>query len=108
MPAKAKAIYHCCLGDALVDLCRVSEAQVQYDVAVDGDKSSAGAYYNRLGNTLARAHYHSAAVEAFRKALTIEPGNPVYARHLALSYKHLGLIDLVKDSSEKSEISGNY
>ncbi|PKN77248.1 MAG: hypothetical protein CVU52_01315 [Deltaproteobacteria bacterium HGW-Deltaproteobacteria-10] len=88
----ANPLYHCCLGDILVGLGRVSEAQDQYETAANYDKSSAGAYYNRFGNTLARANYHSEAVEAFRSALKTEPDNPFYLRHLALSFKALGLI----------------
>jgi tetratricopeptide (TPR) repeat protein len=89
--APAKPLYHCCLGDALVGLGRVLDAQTEYETAARYDPSGAAAYYNRFGNILARAHYHSAAVEAFRRALNTEPNNPVYARHLALSCKALGL-----------------
>ncbi len=93
----AKTVYRCCLGDALVALGLISEAQAQYEAAAHSDNSSAGAYYNRFGNMLARANYHKEAVEAFRKALKIEPDNPFYLRHLALSYKALGLIDDVNN-----------
>jgi len=90
----SKAVYHCCLGDALVGLGRIKEAEKEYDIAAHYDNSYAGAYYNRFGNTLARTNYHREALEIFKKALNIEPGNPVYTRHLALSYKALGLIDM--------------
>jgi tetratricopeptide (TPR) repeat protein len=83
----AKPIYHCCLGDALVGLGRVKEALAEYEIAVH--HSNSGAYYNRFGNILAKASYHQEAVEAFRKALKIEPDNPVYARHLALAQDKL-------------------
>ena len=98
----AKPLYHCCLGDALVGLGRIKEAQAEYETAAHYDNSGAGAYYNRFGNILARTNYHQEAMEAFARALKIEPDNPVYTRHLALSYKALGLIDLAKDVSEKS------
>jgi tetratricopeptide (TPR) repeat protein len=91
---QAKPLYHCCLGDVLIGQGKVREALVEYQTAAQGDNSGAGAYYNRLGNTLAKANYHREAVDAFRLALAIEPGNPVYTRHLALSYKALGLIDI--------------
>ena len=93
----ANPLYHCSLGDSLVGLGRVLEAQAQYETAVNYDNSSAGAYYNRLGNMLARANYQKEAVEAFRRALKIEPDNPFYIRHLALSYKALGLMDDVNN-----------
>ncbi len=92
-----KPLYRCCLGDVLVGLGRVSEAHAQYEYAAHYDNSSAGAYFNRFGNMLARANYHSEAVEAFRRALKIEPDNPFYLRHLALSYKALGLMDDVNN-----------
>jgi tetratricopeptide (TPR) repeat protein len=83
----AKPLYHCCLGDALVGLGRVKEALAEYETAVH--YSNSGAYYNRFGNTLARANYHQEAAEAFGRALKIEPDNPVYARHLALAQDKL-------------------
>ncbi|MEN6622105.1 MAG: tetratricopeptide repeat protein [Smithella sp.] len=90
----ANPLYHCCLGDALAGLGRIIDAQSEYEKAIQLDNSGAGAYYNRFGNLLARSNYHHEAMEAFRKALEIEPGNPVYTRHLALSYKALGLLDI--------------
>jgi tetratricopeptide (TPR) repeat protein len=98
----ANPLYHCCLGDTLVGLGRIREAQAEYDTAAHYDNSGAGAYYNRFGNVLARTNYHQEAMEAFARALKIEPDNPVYTRHLALSYKALGLMDIAKDVSKKS------
>ena len=92
-----KPVYHCSLGDALIGLGRVEEAQAQYETAAHYDNSNAGAYYNRFGNMLARANYHAEAVEAFRRALKTEPDNPFYIRHLAISYKALGLINDVNN-----------
>ncbi|NTW76990.1 MAG: tetratricopeptide repeat protein [Syntrophaceae bacterium] len=94
----ANPLYHCCLGDALVGLGRIGEAQSEYADAARCDSSGAGAYYNRFGNILARTNHHQEAIKAFEHALKIEPNNPVYLRHLAISYKALGLI---KDVNEK-------
>jgi tetratricopeptide (TPR) repeat protein len=99
--APANPLYHCYLGDVFVGLDRVSDALEEYETAVHYDKSGAGAYYNRCGNMLARNNHHSEALDAFKKALKTEPGNPVYSRHLALSYKALGLIDTAKDINNK-------
>lgn len=93
----ANPLYHCCLGDTLVGMGRISEAQLEYDAAASCDSSGAGAYYNRFGNILARTNHHREAMKAFELALKIEPNNPVYIRHLTLSYKAL---DLIKDVSE--------
>jgi protein O-GlcNAc transferase len=101
----AKPVYYCCLGDALIGLGQVKEALAEYQTAAQCDASSAGAYYNRCGNMLARANYHHEAADAFRIALDMEPGNPVYARHLALSYKALELINGAKVFKEKADIS---
>lgn len=95
-------LYHCCLGDALVGLGRIKEARAEYDIAAHYDNSGAGAYYNRFGNVLARSNYHQEAMESFERALKIEPGNPVYTRHLAISYKALGLMHSTKEVKEKS------
>lgn len=89
-------LYHCCLGDALVGLNKIDEARDEYETAVSYDRPGAGAYYNRFGNMLARNGHHSEALDIFKKALELEPDNPVYARHLTLSFKALGLIDTAK------------
>lgn len=93
----ANPLYHCCLGDALIGLDRIEEARSEYNTAAHYDHSGAGAYFNRFGNILARTNHHQEAIEAFERALKIEPNNPVYLRHLALSYKAMGLIDVTKD-----------
>jgi tetratricopeptide (TPR) repeat protein len=89
----AKAVYYCCLGDALVGLGCLSDAQMQYETAIHYDNSGAGAYYNRFGNILARANHHLEAVAAFRRALELEPDNPFYRYHLTLSLSALGFKD---------------
>jgi tetratricopeptide (TPR) repeat protein len=94
-------LYHCCLGDALAGLGRISDAQLEYGKAVQYDNAGAAAYYNRFGNILARLNLHLEAMEVFKKALQIEPGNPVYTRHLARSHKALGLLDIADDAEKK-------
>jgi tetratricopeptide (TPR) repeat protein len=84
-------MYHCGLGDILVKLGKINDAHGIYEKAVDLHRTSAGAYYNRFGNTLARGNHHSQAIEAFKKAIAADPRNPFYYVHLADSYAALGL-----------------
>jgi len=93
-------LYHCSLGDALVGLGKIVEAEKEYETAVHQDNSGSGAYYNRFGNTLAGNNYHFDAVKAFKKALEIEPYNPVYIRNLTVSCKALGLMHMVKNETK--------
>jgi tetratricopeptide (TPR) repeat protein len=86
-------MYHCGLGDVLVKLGKINDALGTYEKAVDLHRASAGAYYNRFGNTLARENHHGHAIEAFKKAIAADPGNPFYYVHLANSYAALGLSD---------------
>jgi len=104
----ASPVYHCCLGDALVGLGQIQEALSEYKAAAHEDRAGAGAYYNRFGNTLARAKHYREAVQIFRIALEIEPDNSVYARHLTLSYEALkSLSEKAKTANDDNKHGGN-
>jgi tetratricopeptide (TPR) repeat protein len=96
-------IYHCALGDVLVKRGMIEDANGVYEKAVDLHRTSAGAYYNRLGNTLARGNHHSQAIEAFKKAIASDPGNPFYYVHLADSYAALGLSAAAEKTYRQAE-----
>jgi len=96
-------IYHCGLGDVLVKLGKIEEAHGIYEKAVDLHRTSAGAYYNRFGNTLARGSHHSQAIEAFKKAVAADPHNPFYYVHLGDSYAALGLSDEAEKTYRQAE-----
>jgi len=106
----AKPVYHCCLGDALIGLGQPAKAWAAYEMAVQYDKSCAGAYYNRLGNTLVRAKLFSPAVDAFQEAIKHD-ALPQYYLSLASVYNAMGLIDkareilsLIKNTTSKSRV----
>jgi tetratricopeptide (TPR) repeat protein len=96
-------MYHCGLGDVLVKLGKIDDAQGFYEKAVDLHRASAGVYYNRFGNTLARGNHYNQAIEAFKKAIAADPHNPFYYVHLADSYAALGLSDEAAQTYRKAE-----
>ena len=96
-------MYHCGLGDVLVKRGKIDDAHGVYEKAVDLHRTSAGAYYNRFGNTLARGNHHSQAIEAFKKAIAADPRNPFYYVHLADSYAALGLSDAAERTYRQAE-----
>jgi Flp pilus assembly protein TadD len=96
-------MYHCGLGDVLVKQGKIDDAQSVYEEAVDLHRTSAGAYYNRFGNTLARENHHGRAVAAFKKAIAADPRNPFYYVHLADSYAALGLADQAEKNYRQAE-----
>ncbi|MEN6321749.1 MAG: tetratricopeptide repeat protein [Syntrophaceae bacterium] len=96
-------LYHCGLGDILIKQGKVNDALDEYKKAVQMNSASGGAYYNRLGNALAREHYYLQAIEAFKKAITVDPHNPFYYVHLADSYTALGLSDLSEETYVKAK-----
>jgi tetratricopeptide (TPR) repeat protein len=91
-----ETMYHCGLGDILVKLGKINDALEEYEKAVQLNSISGGAYYNRLGNTLAKENYHLQAIDAFQKAIAIDSHNPFYYIHMAESYAVLGLSDLAE------------
>jgi tetratricopeptide (TPR) repeat protein len=94
---------HCGLGDVLVKRGKIDDAQGVYEKAVDLHHASAGAYYNRFGNSLARGNHHNQAIEAFKKAIAADPRNPFYYVHLADSYAALGLSDQAERTYRQAE-----
>jgi tetratricopeptide (TPR) repeat protein len=96
-------MYHCGLGDVLVKLGKIDDAQGVYEKAVDLHRASAGIYYNRFGNTLARGNHYGRAIEAFKKAIAADPHNPFYYVHLADSYAALGLSDQAERTYRQAE-----
>ncbi|MGO9136412.1 MAG: tetratricopeptide repeat protein [Syntrophales bacterium] len=96
-------MYHCGLGDVLVKRGKIDDAQRVYEEVVDLHRASAGAYYNRFGNTLARGKHHGQAIEAFKKAIAADPRNPFYYVHLADSYAALGLSDAAEETYRQAE-----
>ena len=96
-------MYHCGLGDVLVRLGKIEDAESAYEKAVDLNRASSGAYYNRFGNTLAIENYHLQAIEAFKKAITADPENPFYYIHLAESYNTSGFPDMAEKTYLKAK-----
>ena len=96
-------MYHCGLGDVLVKRGQIDDAQGVYEKAVALHRASAGAYYNRFGNALARGNHHSQAIEAFKKAIAADPRNPFYYVRLADSYAALGLSDAAEETYRQAE-----
>ncbi len=110
-PARAERIYRRCLkdyddgpllhlslGDVLIDQEKLAEGMASYDRAIARNQAEAGVYLNRLGNALARAGHHPEAVETFRRAISLEPGNAFYYLYLAESYRALGRHDQAEEA----------
>lgn len=85
-------LYHCGRGDALIGMGNIQGALAAYEIAVQGDQTGAGAYYNRLGNALMNAGYFSQGAEAFKSAITHDPVRPYYL-NLASAFRKMGFAD---------------
>jgi len=95
--------YYCSLGDVFVRQGRLADAEIAYEKAIALNRNDAGAYYNRLGNALAKAECHLQAIELFKKAITVDPRNPFYCLRLAESYNAAGLSDMAEKTYQASE-----
>lgn len=83
-------LYYCSVGDSLICQGEIQQALAAYEKAVQLDHSSAGAFYNRLGNSLMKAENYSEASKAYLSAVKYEPVRQYYL-NLALAYKGMGL-----------------
>lgn len=95
-------MYHCGLGDVLVRQGKIDDAIGAYENAAQMNCASSGAYYNRLGNTLAKENYHLQAIDAFQKAIAVDNHNPFYYIYMAESYAALGLSDMAEKAYLKA------
>ncbi|MBN1613428.1 MAG: tetratricopeptide repeat protein [Deltaproteobacteria bacterium] len=95
-------LYRLRLGDVMILEGKIDAATAIYETVIATQGASAGIYYNRLGNTLAKAHRHPEAIAAFRKAIEREPENPFYHRHLAASYLAIGKTDQAEEALAKA------
>jgi tetratricopeptide (TPR) repeat protein len=78
------------LADVLIKQGKIEEGSAVYGSIMEVDRNAAGVYLNRLGHTLARAHYHQEAVAVFKKAIALDARNPFYSIALSESYQSLG------------------
>jgi tetratricopeptide (TPR) repeat protein len=86
------------LGDILVRQGRLEEGSAVYERIMARQSSAAGVYLNRLGHTLARAHYHREAIDVFKKAISLDPQNPFYYIALSESYRSLGNLEAAAEA----------
>lgn len=86
-------LYQCALGDCLVRQARLQDAIAAYSQASHLDPSSAGAYFNRLGNSLTKAGYCREAMVAFKQAAAEDPDNILYLLHWAESCRAAGFLE---------------
>jgi len=85
-------LYYCSLGDCLIGLAQIQNALAAYERAVQVDPSRAGAYYNRLGNSLMKTGNYAQAADAFKSAIQHEPVRQYYL-NLASACKESGRHD---------------
>jgi len=97
----SQPLYYCSLGDELAALGRVDEAEAVYETAAARGPSGAGAYYNRLGNTLMKEKIFDRAARAFEKAVDREALRPFFV-NLSRSYREMGLIEQAEEALRKA------
>jgi tetratricopeptide (TPR) repeat protein len=91
------------LGDVLIQQGKLKEGSAVYGRILEKDCNAAGVYLNRLGHTLARAHYHLEAVEVFKKAIALDAHNPFYYIALSESYKSLGDLERAAEALRQAQ-----
>jgi tetratricopeptide (TPR) repeat protein len=96
-------LLYCNLGDTLIKQGKLKEAQALYKNAAEIDPASKGAYYNRMGNMLAREKHHIDAIESFEKAISVDPGNQFYYLSLLQSCEAEGLHEKAREVYERAK-----
>lgn len=93
------------IGDCDIRLGRPDAALEAYGRAADLKPESAGGCWHRLGNQFAAEGFHSHAAMAFTKAVSSEPGNPLYSLRLAAALAAQGLNDLAAAALRRAQSS---
>ncbi|MBW2648697.1 MAG: tetratricopeptide repeat protein, partial [Deltaproteobacteria bacterium] len=101
-------LVHCALGDVFIKQGKPDDANLSYEKAARLDPVSGGGYYNRLGNMLAGEHNHKMAIEAFEKAVSVDPHNPFYYLSLVKSCEIEGLHDKARKAYKKAKSLGVF
>jgi len=91
------------LGDVLIQQGKIQEGSEAYQRTIEMNRDAAGVYLNRLGHTLARAHYHREAVGAFKKAIAHDPQNPFYYMALSESCRSLGDLEMAAEALRQAQ-----
>jgi len=100
----SQTLYSCSLGDELITLGRIDEAEAVYETAAA--QSPSGAYYNRLGNALMKEKIFDRAACAFQKAVSREALRPFYI-NLARAYHEMGQLDQAAEALRQADaVSG--
>ncbi|MDI9569204.1 MAG: tetratricopeptide repeat protein [Pseudomonadota bacterium] len=95
----AEPAHHLLAGELSLARGDLEAAVAAFETAMALRPEFTAAYWNRLGNALARAGYHEKAVAAFQKAVAAEPRNPFYLLYLANARRALaGEADAREDS----------
>jgi pentatricopeptide repeat protein len=91
------------LGDVLIQQGKLEEGSSVYERIIALDSNDAGVYLNRLGRTLARAHYYPEAVDVFKKAVALDPQNPFHYLSLSESCKSLDNAEAAAEALRHAE-----
>jgi predicted Zn-dependent protease len=91
------------LGDVLIQQGKIKEGSAAYQRIIELNRDAVSVYLNRMGHTLARAHYHREAAGAFKKAITHDPQNPFYYIALSESYKSLGDLERAAEALRQAQ-----
>jgi len=95
-------LYHCSFGDLLIGARQIKEAFASYDKAAGLDSGAAGAFYNRLGNSLLKAGYSEEAAGAYQTALAYDKTR-LYYLNLAAAYSAAGNDYLAREMNQLAE-----
>lgn len=102
---RANPLVYLDLADLLLGEGRIGEGQDLLKKAVSLDRASEGVFYNRFGNSLARAGRHELAIEYFQLAIAADPGNPFYYMHLAASCTAIGREDIATAMISRADLT---
>jgi len=98
-----KPAFHLALGDILLAGGDTEGAFSAYEEAVRLFEGAAGAYYQRLGNSLMKKSLPAEACRAFRLAVAAEPANPLYLLRLAEAYLADGLYEEAQEALRRAQ-----
>lgn len=99
----SQTLYSCSLGDELITLGRIDEAEAVYETAAA--QSPSGAYYNRLGNALMKEKIFDRAARAFQKAVSREALRPFYI-NLARAYHEMEQFEQAAEALKQADAIG--
>ena len=93
-------------GSLYFSMGKINESKKDFEKVISLDKNYAKAYNNIGLLNVTYFNKQDEALNNYKKAIELEPDNPIYHSNLAELYKKMGKLDLAREEAERARVLG--